>query len=94
MYQQLNIKTMAKKKTIYKTVVSITVLSDEPLDGASLDDIAYQIEDGDWVGYNLIHKEKPIKGSAAIQAISDSGSDPAFFFMDQDGYPLEGYEDE
>jgi len=76
-----------KKKTIYKTVVSITVLSDEPLDGASLEDIAYETENGQWVGYNLTHKETKIKGAKAIQAISDAGSDPGFFFMDNDGYP-------
>ena len=82
-----------KKRSIYKTVVSITVLSDEPLDGASLEDIAYETEEGQWVGYNLTHKETKLKGLAAVEAIKDAGSEPEFFYMDEQGFPTDDYED-
>jgi hypothetical protein len=83
----------AKKRSIYKTVVSITVLSDEPINGASLEDIFYETKDGQWVGYNLTHKETKLKGLAAVQAISDAGSAPEFFYMDSEGYPTDDYEE-
>ena len=48
------IKTMP----YYKTTISIDVLTEEPIpDHYTLEDIGYEIEQGDWVGYNIQSKQ-------------------------------------
>lgn len=83
-----------KKRSIYKTVVSFIVLSDEPIEDVPLDQIIYETEEGQWVKYNEDMKSKQIKGNKAVKAIYESGSEPGFFFMDDKGNNSEDYEED
>lgn len=75
------------KKTIYKSVLTIEVLSDIPLpENVSLTDIVYEITDGDMSGLvNWKKRNIPIKGKKAIKEVVLQGSDPGFFNMDENG---------
>jgi hypothetical protein len=83
------------KKTIYRTIIQLTVLSDEPVpDGMCLEEIGANCDDGDFCGKSE-YKEfnKPITGKDAANAVIDTGSDTEFFQMDKDGNDLETEEE-
>lgn len=71
---------MAKRK-LYKTVIEVTVLSEEaPVpDGCGLDHIHNQITDGDWSGHIEIKKTERLNCTEMAYALQAQGSDPSFF---------------
>jgi hypothetical protein len=83
---------MAKKKQkkLYLTRVTVDVLSEEPIDfNGSLDDLNYQITDGDCSGVVKQGKAKVLKGKAAVKAVKSQASDTDFFRMDDKGNELD-----
>jgi hypothetical protein len=80
-----------KKKTIYRTVIQVVVLSEEPIpDDMSFEEIDANCVDGDFCGSSdYIEHNKPITGKEAAKAVIGTGSDPVFFQMDKDGNELE-----
>ena len=72
------------KKTIYRTVIQLTVLSEEPLsEGIDLEEISANCELGDYCGKSKWLKvNEPIIGKRAAKAVQDTGNDPEFFQMD------------
>jgi len=86
-----------KKKTLYKTVVTLEFLSDEPINEMSLEDMVYQASEGD---LSLRTKDKvsdkPIIGKMAVKALAEHGTDLEFFNIDSRGYDTQDddYEDE
>lgn len=84
---------MPSKRTFYKTIISIEVLSEDPLpDQIDLNDIAYGITDGDWSGTVEKSFEKTLTGPETAVALADQGSDPEFFQLDEDGNDIDGSE--
>ena len=81
---------MAKKK-IYKSVLRVTILSEEPLpECVSLDTIQHEIDEGDWSGAtDWESNDAELVGKEAAKAMLDQGSDPEFFQMDEDGNEIE-----
>lgn len=78
------------KKTIYKTVIEVEILSEDPIpDGISLSEVAEQGYDGDFSVVAETKSSKPIRGKKAVEAIINQGSDPEFFGMDRDGNEIE-----
>jgi hypothetical protein len=79
------------KKTIYKTVFTVEVLSDEPIgSGMSLSDIASEGDDGSLsIMTKDVYNDKPIKGIRAVRELEKQGTDPEFFMMDDQGNELE-----
>jgi hypothetical protein len=79
------------KKTIYRTVIQLTVLSEEPLPkGMSLDEIDANCEDGDFCGKSeFIKTNEPLEGEDAVKAIEDTGSMTQFFQMDREGNEID-----
>lgn len=75
------------KKTIYRTVIQLTVLSEEPLpQGMSINQIDANCEDGDFCGKaDYIKTNEPLVGREAALAIEDTGSETEFFQMDING---------
>lgn len=76
-----------KKKTIYRSVITLEVLSDEPIqDGMTLGDI---IEEGDSGGFSIQHAYKvqntQVVGIKAARLVKAQGSDTEFFGMNDDG---------
>jgi len=81
-----------KKKVIYKTIIRYEILSEESIpDVVSLSEIVNEVEDGCWSGRFLSSDvNKELVGKVAVNAVKRQGSDPAFFFMDDNGF----YEEE
>jgi predicted metal-dependent TIM-barrel fold hydrolase len=72
-------------KKIFKTVVTITVLHDEPFqDHVGLEEIAEEIDHGGWVGVVETGEPQELTGEDAINAIMDAGSDPCFFNLNEE----------
>ena len=81
------------KKTIYRHLLTVEVLSEEPLDPSmswSLRDIACEIYDGSFSGATTwTTVNEPLTGKVAVKTILAQGSDPEFFRMDNDGNEIE-----
>ncbi|HLO91585.1 MAG TPA: hypothetical protein VK172_10520 [Lentimicrobium sp.] len=75
------------KKTIFRSVITLEVLSDEPIpDDISLSSIANECDNGSYSGitdYKVINQ--PVSGKRAVKLIHAQGSDPEFFMMDENG---------
>lgn len=75
----------SSKKTFFSSLFLVRSVSEEaPLDHLSLEDLAYQITEGDRVGqvFSDSRKLTPIE---AVRLLIAMGSDPAFFRLDKDG---------
>jgi len=79
------------KKKIYKSVLRVEILSEEPLnDCLSLSDIDYETTEGhcsghlDWESHNA-----EVVGKEAVNEMHKHGSDPEFFQMDGEGNSLD-----
>lgn len=74
---------MAKKPSIYRTIIRVEVLSEGPYEVESLDSVAYDLDEGECVGdYTVTSKRLPAsKVEAALEAV---GSDSTFFDSDED----------
>ena len=79
------------KKKIYKSVLRVEILSEEPLDDCmSLTDIDYETTEGycsghlDWESHNA-----EVIGREAVNEMQKHGSDVEFFQMDEDGNEID-----
>lgn len=77
-----------KKKVLYRTVIQIEVLSEEPIpEDMELNDILYKCSEG---AYSCRTKDlvenKEVVGKRAVKMLEEHGSDPEFFQMDSRGY--------
>ena len=77
------------KKPIYKTLFIVEVLSEEPIESTSFDELTRETTDGSWSGILSIKSSKTLRGKKAVEAIRNQGSDESFFFIDADGNELE-----
>jgi hypothetical protein len=86
---------MAKKK-LYRTVIQIEVLSEEPIDtDMSLDDIEEECNTGSYSGvHDWIVTNEVLEGQAAADATLKQGSSPDFFQMDENGNELNDWTEE
>lgn len=78
---------MAKKRKFYKTVVTVTVLSEDyaPNEDCDLESIAYHIRDGNWSGEVEMGKPIRLTGKQTAEELTKQGSDPGFFSLDEKG---------
>lgn len=78
------------KKMIYKSVLTVEILSDTPLEDMDLAGVAYAITDGDCSGrVNWQSRNNVLVGKEAANAMIHQGSSPEFFQMDRNGNELE-----
>ena len=79
------------KKKIYKTVISYTILSEEPYFDMRLSDIIYNCEEGSFIGGKFMTTtiNDELIGENAVNEIKELGSMPDFFMMDDDGEEIE-----
>jgi len=73
----------------YKTVVTVTVLSEEPFNEMELADVAYAIGEGDCSGQVEFAPSEKVDGPTMAKLLIAQGSDPEFFQIDADGNPLD-----
>lgn len=89
---------MATKKVIYKTVISYTILSEEPYNDMSLSEIEDECSTGRFIGgeFTATILNQELIGKNAVNKITELGSDPEFFQMDSEGNDIsdEDSEDE
>ena len=74
------------KKKLYKSIIQIEVLSEEPINGMSLSTI---VDEGDSGCLSIrtkdIKLDKEIKGIRCVREMKLHGSDVEFFNMDENG---------
>jgi len=91
-----NTATTSKRK-FYKTVYSVEVLSEEPIEDidafVGLKDLHYMITDGDCVGRTTFVNEVVMTGKETADALHKIASKPGFFMLDDDGNDTDPGED-
>ncbi len=82
---------MSEPRKFYKTVITVTVLSeDEPVStDCELGTIVYQITDGNWSGEVENDGGTELTPAQAAQELIAQGSDPSFFKLDENGKPFD-----
>jgi hypothetical protein len=87
---------MAKKKTLYRTLIQVEVLSEEPIpEDMTLDQIEEECNTGSFSGvHDYIVRNKKVKGIEAVTLVLKQGSSPDFFQMDENGNDLKEQEEE
>ena len=82
-----------RKKILYRTVIEVEILSEEPLNPEDCDNlktIDYEITEGSWSGKTETKKiNQKLKGIKAADATRRQGSSTDFFFMDKEGNDIE-----
>lgn len=78
------------ERKFHKTIIHVEILSEEPLTGdESLEQVAYNIVDGDWSGNTQIVMHEELDGKEAANALINQGSDPGFFRLTDAGDDVE-----
>jgi hypothetical protein len=79
------------KKKLYKSVIVVEVLSEEPIESSM--NLAEIVSEGDTGSFSIMSYDKStnkeIKGIRAVREMELHGSDPAFFSMDSKGNEIE-----
>ena len=80
-----------KKKTLYRTVIQIEVLSETPIEHSmSTAEIQQECDDGEFSGMtDTTVSNQPISGKDAAKLVIAQGTDVEFFNMDADGNEVE-----
>ena len=75
------------KRKFYKTVITVTVLSEEPFpDVVDLREVHYQITEGDYSGEANVTSREELNGLETANELLRQGSDPGFFRLCEHGY--------
>lgn len=87
---------MASKRTFYRNVFTIEILSEEPLSGEErLSDIEYLIGPGPCSGkIETTTDNEQVDGRDMARLLQDQGSEPGFFSLDEQGRDVDGDEEE
>ena len=75
------------KKTLYRTVIRVEILSENPFESNDLESINHEIHFADYpvaAAVNVVRNQK-IVGKRAINLLKNHATDPAFFNMDEEG---------
>jgi len=83
------------KKTIYRTLITMIVLSEEEIDeNQDLQSIIEECDTGAYLkGSISFSKPRPLTGKTAVIEIEKAGSDAGFFNMDIEGNDLNDVEE-
>ena len=73
------------KRKFYETIITVKVLSEEPIEMTDLETLAYQINEGYWCGEVSTGKSTPLDGSMIVQELNSMGSEASFFRLDEAG---------
>lgn len=77
------------KRSFYKRIIELTVLSEEPIKNMALGELSYECMEGALSGSLEIKETVVINGKEAADALKKQGSDPEFFRIDEDGNDLD-----
>ncbi len=73
------------KRKFYKTVIQVTVLSEDPFEWKSLADVDWAITDGDCVGSVRQESASVLDAQQTVDALTAMGSEPSFFGLKENG---------
>lgn len=87
---------MSKEKVLYRTVIEIEVLSEEPIDeNWSIEDIEEECNSGSFSGvHDWKVKNQEVRGLEAVKLTQAQGSSIDFFGMDENGNDINEDEDD
>lgn len=71
-------------RKFYKTVLTVTIISDEPYEYYDLDHVHYDITRGDCSGEVEVESCE-ITAKQAAELLIKQGSEPGFLFLDENG---------
>lgn len=81
---------MAIKKKLFRKVIQVEILSEEELpEGMTLEQIQYEINEGDCSGQIITKKQEVVTGRKAAKMVMAQGSDPTFFQMNEFGNEIQ-----
>ena len=74
-------------RSFHRSVIQFEVLSEEPIsDGATLESIAYECNEGRYIGRFLPTSDAyVVSGAEMARLLQEAGSDPGFFELDDKG---------
>ena len=72
------------KKVLWKTVIEVEVLSEEPFDYDTLDQVHYAITKGGCSGLYDTKDTKHLTKEEAIKECEKQGTDPDFFMLNEE----------
>lgn len=82
--------TELNKPQFYKTIITVTMLTDDgPAEPLSLAQAEYMLREGGWTGEWITTECMPVTPQEMVKLMNLVGSDPDFFQLDGDGYPIE-----
>lgn len=86
---------MASQRTFYRTILQVEVLSETPYNETDLEQVAYDIRDGNQSGkVSILSANEEMNGRTAAIMLKEQVSDPEFFQLDAHGNDLIDDDDE
>ena len=76
-------------RKFHRTLIQVEVLSEEPYNQESLEQVNHDIIEGDCSGKWEITKTEELDGQQAAQALIGQASDPSFFRLTEEGNDTE-----
>ena len=76
---------MGNSRKFFRTLVSVEILSEEPLPEMELEELGYQMSLGSYYGDIEYGLSEEVDSSTMAKLLIDQGSDPEFFGLDEDG---------
>lgn len=80
---------MPSQRKFYRTIIQVEVLSEEPYEITDLEDIAYDVDQGDCSGITKIVSTETVGGPEITKLLEAQGSDPEFFQLTPEGEDIE-----
>ena len=85
---------MPSERKFFKTIIQVEVLSEvEPYTKTNLDQIERDTDAGDCVGRVRIVRHVKLMSKEAAEALTEFGSEPSFFQLDEEAAAAEGNEE-
>lgn len=72
------------KKVLWKSVIVVEVLSEQPFEYDTLEDVHYAITHGGCSGNHDMTESKHLTMDEAVKECEKQGTDPVFFFGDEE----------
>jgi len=73
------------KRQFHRTVIQVEVLSEEAYSEENLEQIVYDIVQGECSGMTSIVEQQVVDGKTMADLLSKQGSDPGFFNLTEEG---------
>jgi len=80
----INHPPQSETTELYRTVFVVEVLSNEPLNHLNLNEVAYEICEGDASGRHEVLDHRKISKEDMTKLLLEQRSDPSFLIVDED----------